>query len=321
MNCKNKLFLPISILLISSFYTSSSISEELWDVMDEYEEPKGKYAMMDNYRLYFHCQGEGSPTVLFDGGIADSSANWLSIATEISKTTRTCIFDRAGYGMSDAGPSPRLTSTIVEELYGVLLKAEISGPYVLVGHSFGGYTMQYFAGLFPKKVAGMVLVESSHPDQIDRLKELDELPKADRKTLIKVPEYDLSKMTKQQRYWALLNSNRKAIYAQMQELRSFKHSAKEVNELKTFPAEIPLAVLTRGISQLPSVDGKYSLETVWQDMQTELTNLSSNSWQVIVKNSGHSIHLEAPEVVIENIQRVLNNATGHIAGYQEMSME
>lgn len=310
------------LLIVCLVLSPQTYSRELWDVMDEdWEQPKGKHIMMDNFRLYFHCQGEGSPTVLFDGGIADSSANWLKIADEISKTNQTCLFDRAGYGMSDPGPSPRITSTIVQEMYEILVRTNIKGPYVLVGHSFGGYTMQYFASALPDKIAGMVLVESSHPEQVERLKELDELPNAEKKTLIKVPDEDLTKMTKQQQYWSLLNSNRKAIYAQMQELKSFKHSAEEVKELDTFPNGIPLAVLSRGIAQLPNVEGKYSLEEVWQDMQKELTNLSSNSWQVIVKKSGHSIHLEAPDVVIENIQRVLGSAAEYMVGYKESEVK
>ena len=301
----NQLSITYLVSCLCVMFMSSVKATELWDIMDEYEAPQGRYVMIDNYRLYFHCLGEGEPTILFDGGIADSSANWLQIASETAKTNRSCIFDRAGYGMSDPGPSPRITSTIVEELTYLLRKAKIPGPYVLVGHSFGGYTMQYFAQRFPDKTVGMILVESSHPDQVERLKELDEMPNADKKTLIKVPDEDLSKMSKQQRYWSLLNSNRKAIYAQMQELRSFPDSAHEVRQNWNNTLDVPLAVLTRGVTQLPNIPGKYSLETVWQEMQAELMLLSTNSWQVIVKNSGHSIHLEAPEVVVENIQRVI----------------
>lgn len=295
-------------LLFVALVSTSLYAKDTSKSKDDWSEPEGRYVMMDNYRLYFHCIGEGSPTVLFDGGIADSSANWLAIAEAISTDNRSCVFDRAGYGMSDAGPSPRTTSTIVSELQIVLRRANIPGPYILVGHSFGGYTMQYFASRFPETVSGMVLVESSHPEQVERLKELDQLPGADRKSLIKLPDENPQEMSEQQRFWSFMNANRKAIYAQMQELRSFKQSADEVlHERDRFP-DVPLAVLTRGKAQLPVVAGKHTLEEVWQDMQFELSQLSSDSWQVVVQDSGHSIHLEAPHIVIENIQRVIEHS-------------
>ena len=295
-----KLCLSLSLL----FSAGITAAEEAWTT------PEGRYVMMDNYRLYFHCFGEGPVTILFDGGIADSSANWLAIAEQVSGRARTCLFDRAGYGMSDAGPSPRITSVIVAEMDVVLEKAQITGPYLLVGHSFGGYTMQYFASTHAEEVMGVVLVESSHPEQVERLKELDTMPGRKKKTLVSVPDEDRERMSDAQKYWSLLNATRKSIYAQMQELRYFKDSAEEVRGLHLGFPDVPLAVLTRGVSQLPSLDENYSLETVWQDMQKELGSLSANSWQVIVEESGHSIHLEAPEVVVENIDRVLDTYPG-----------
>jgi len=106
-----------------------------------------------------------------------SSLDWLRVQPEIAKFTRVCSYDRAGYGWSDSSPMPRTSLQIAEELKGLLTSAEERGPYLLVGHSFGGYNVRMFAKLYPSDVAGMVLVDAEHPDEGSRQKQLqDSLP-------------------------------------------------------------------------------------------------------------------------------------------------
>lgn len=93
----------------------------------------------------------------------------------LSKQTQVCAYDRAGYGWSEPGPAPRTTDQIVGELFDLLVEAAIPSPYVLVGHSFGGYNAQYFAKVYPRLTAGMVLVDSSHPEQSERLSDKSEI--------------------------------------------------------------------------------------------------------------------------------------------------
>ena len=89
----------------------------------------------------------------------------------------------------------------------------------------------------------------------------------------------------------------------MGELKYFKESAYQVKHAGPIQ-DIPIAILSRGISQLPELNG-VSLEDEWQDMQKDLLKLSKNSWQSIVINSGHNIHKEAPEKIIENVLKVV----------------
>ncbi|MEZ4735041.1 MAG: alpha/beta fold hydrolase [Caldilineaceae bacterium] len=90
-------------------------------------------------------------------------------ATGDRQNHRTCVYDRAGLGWSEPSPQPRTAATIVEELHTLLVNGDIAGPYVLVGHSIGGAYVRLYAHNYPKRVVGMVLVDSSHEAQSARL--------------------------------------------------------------------------------------------------------------------------------------------------------
>lgn len=287
-------------ILFLAFFTFATVNAS----DDEPFRPPGRFVNIGFQTMYIDCMGNKSPTVLIDVGIAGSSASWYKIAQTLSNDVRTCLYDRAGYGWSDPGRGERTTATIVHELNLLINKAEIPGPFVLVGHSFGGFTARYLAAKFPKNVVGLVLVDSSHPEQIYRLSALD---KVKQKALVTghknlAPE-DFSEF---ERKWYFLNSSRKATFAQMGELKYFKESAYQVKHSGPIK-DIPVAVLSRGIGQLPELNG-VSLENEWQDMQKDLLKLSRNSWHLIVTDSGHEIHKEAPNHVVENILKVVNKS-------------
>lgn len=289
-----KIFFTLILLFFSQFTSANNEFDPF--------RPHGQFINLGLHVMYIDCLGNKSPTVIFDVGLGDASANWLHIAKVLSNDVRVCLYDRAGYGWSDPGPGSRTTAQIVHELNMLLESAEISGPYVIVGHSFGGFTARYFTATYPDKIAGMVLIDSSHPDQIYRLSSLDQVKKKQSLKLARkepAPEY----MNETEKRWYFLNSSRKATFAQMGELKSFKDSAYQVKHSGPLP-DIPLAVLTRGKDQLPEIDG-VSLEQEWQEMQKNLLTLSENSWQTIIKNSGHQIYIDAPKEVVENILKVV----------------
>ena len=100
--------------------------------------PPGEMVDVGGYSLHINCVGQGSPTVLLDAGSGGFSAQWVRVQQEVSGTTRVCAYDRAGMGWSEMGPDPRDAKRITGELHALLEGAGIEGPYVLVGHSFGG---------------------------------------------------------------------------------------------------------------------------------------------------------------------------------------
>ncbi len=123
-----------------------------------YAQP-GKLVAVNGFRLNLYCTGSGSPTVVFDSGWEDWAPAWSKVQPEIAKFTRACSYDRAGAGFSDAGPMPRTSVRIADELRTALHHAGITGPYILVGSAFGADNVRTFAERYMPEVAGLVMVD------------------------------------------------------------------------------------------------------------------------------------------------------------------
>src|SRR5919199_2100457 len=124
--------------------------------------------LIAGYHTYVKCAGTGRPTVILESGLGDDAGVWGNVSPAIAQTTHVCFYDRASMGGSDARPGSRTSATIARELHGLLRHEGVAGPYILAGHSIAGYHLRVFASLYPSEVAGMVLVDSSHPDQFAR---------------------------------------------------------------------------------------------------------------------------------------------------------
>jgi pimeloyl-ACP methyl ester carboxylesterase len=127
--------------------------------------PPGKLVDVGGHRLHITCMGEGSPTVVLEAGLSCTSLDWSHVLPAIAQFTRVCAYDRAGCGWSDPGPWPRTGQTIVNELHTLLDEGGVTGPLVLVGHSYGGLLVRLYASYYPDAVAGLVLVDAAHEDQ------------------------------------------------------------------------------------------------------------------------------------------------------------
>jgi pimeloyl-ACP methyl ester carboxylesterase len=125
--------------------------------------PPGKLIDIGGWRLHLNCTGEvhaSQLTVLLEAGKGDFSVEWSLVQPGVAKFVRVCSYDRAGDGWSDLGPHPRTFHQIVYELHTLLDKAGVKPPFVLVGHSYGGWLVRLYASIYPTEVAGMVLVEA-----------------------------------------------------------------------------------------------------------------------------------------------------------------
>jgi pimeloyl-ACP methyl ester carboxylesterase len=134
-----------------------------------YANPKDAVVLPDGRRLHMVCMGRGSPTVIFTAGAGDWSLTWSKVQPTIAKTTRACAWDRAGFGFSAPPDNPQTVEQTTGDLQAALRAGRIAGPYVLVGHSLGGYESLLLADRQPGSVAGMVLVDPSFPDQLTPL--------------------------------------------------------------------------------------------------------------------------------------------------------
>ena len=129
-----------------------------------YTRPGRIVAAADGARLNLYCMGSGSPTVIFDSGWEDWAPAWAVVQPRVAKWTRACSYDRAGAGFSGPGPMPRTSVRIANELHSALHTAGIEGPYILVGHAFGGDPVRTFADLYTRDLAGIVMVEADASD-------------------------------------------------------------------------------------------------------------------------------------------------------------
>lgn len=269
----------------------------------------GEMYSVDGHYMHIRCMGNGTPVVILESGLGGFSLEWTPVQESLAGQTRICAYDRAGYGWSEPGPSPRTTDQIVEELSGLLLVADVPPPYVLVGHSFGGYNVLYFAKVHSQMTAGIVLVDSSHPEQAERLtggSEASEEPGNGRLVTSFHPEHLLKHYPRELGEQAMvLMATRKAFDTEQREFLNFKYSGFLVQQSGRLPS-VPLVVVTRGKQEWPDNDRGRSLEQRWQSMQRDLVNLVPNARQVIAERSGHLIHLEQPEVVTEAIRSMLD---------------
>jgi pimeloyl-ACP methyl ester carboxylesterase len=257
-----------------------------------------------------------------ESGLNEFSVQWAQIQAGVSKFGRACAYDRAGFGWSDASPYPRSSEVMVKELHSLLARAGIEGPYVLVGHSFGGMNMRLYAHHYPSEVAGMVLVDAAHEEQSIRVPALQ---KAAEQVLGQfrflarltsmgilalspndIPDRGLTGDALAQ-YRAILATTHYFDTA-IAETEALEKSFSEVRNAKlTLLGNMPLVVLSRGMSDpLPGAteSENHQYEQSWKEMQLELVAQSQRGKQIIATQSNHYIHLAQPQLVIDAIQAV-----------------
>ena len=250
--------------------------------------------------LRYICRGEGSPTVVVDQGMSIEhgsfaqpiSVGWAKVFGEIQKTTRICMHDRAGLGSSDKAATPRTSQDMVKDLRSLLRRAQIAPPYVLVGHSIGGCNVRLFANQNPEEVLGMVLVDSSHPNQWQRFAEFLPPESPNELPILRT----------------LPHGTDPSFLSDGIDIRA---SAEQVRATHTLGTK-PLVVLTQSPRALrppglpPDISDK--MRIAWAELQVDLLNLSANGSHVIASHAGHLIQLDEPQLVIDAILKVVHEA-------------
>jgi pimeloyl-ACP methyl ester carboxylesterase len=143
--------------IISSIYQARATTNDL-----KAHPAPGQMVNVDGLMYHLNCLGTGSPTVILEAGLGESSLSWYPVQAEIAKTTRVCAYDRAGLGWSESTNKPMSPEQVATNLHTLLQNAGIAAPFILVGHSRGGVFVRSFYHLFQAEVQGMVLVDSTH---------------------------------------------------------------------------------------------------------------------------------------------------------------
>jgi len=307
--------------------------------------PKAPGEMVDlgGHRLHVNCVGSGVPTVLVENGLGDFSFDWVFVQSQVAHFTRICTYDRAGYAWSDPGPKPRSFAQLNLELRDALGKLREHGPFVLVGHSFGGPVVRNFEAVYPKDVAGMVLVDAAFegqrvgigggktirlgasakgmeiPHPREEMRESDKVPMEERGEQKQAPldaMYKvLPKAEQEMQLWAQAMPQMDDAEASQREW-SEEYFAKWLRATQAgVLGQIPLVVLTRaeGGSRDGSDIPAAQLERERREGQAALALLSKDGKQVIVK-SGHNMELEAPDAVVSAIRDVVERIRGKKPG-------
>lgn len=283
--------------------------------------PPGRMVDIGGYRLHLYCTGEGSPTVILEAGGGNPWLSWYKVQPGVAQFTRVCAYDRAGLGWSDPSPKPRTTKVIAEELHTLLHNAGITGPFVLVGHSLGAMDVRMFASQYRSEVVGMVLVDSSHPDQEERFPAEAKKFSAGTRYVIRAMQFTLPiglpRLLASRAAPPEIRPEFCAVFCRKQFLAAVRAEAEaqEENsaEVRTIGqlGDLPLVVLSHDPDKM-RFPGNLTepVNRAWGEMQEELAHLSSNGVHLVVKGSSHDIQIDKPEAVVEAIRKVVDQAKG-----------
>ena len=295
----------------------------------------------NNLALNLDCRGQGSPTVILDSGLGVPAIGWNPVETEVAKFARVCSYDRAGYGWSSPSELPRTSLQIVKELHALLEAAQEKGPYILVGHSFGGYNVRVYNGQYPGDVVGMVLVDASHEDQNERMSPAFKayMKKANEQLqrqkllaplLIRFGVARFSQRNQTESPGVSKEFGQEMLYLQLQpkfinatvsEMGSFAESANEVRAAGNL-GDKPVVVLTAGKSvdpkQLPeglSAKDFDDFRQIWvNELQVKEAQLSTRGKRIMVPDSDHMIPFERPDAIVAAIREVFTSANAGNSG-------
>lgn len=291
--------------------------------------PPGRLVDVGGHELHLYCLGEGTPTVILESANIGWSLSWTKVQSDLSSLTRVCSYDRAGLGWSERGPSPRTGRQIAKELHTLLTRARVSGPYILVGHSIGGFVTRLYHESYREDVVAMVLVDAHHERQFDEeefrkfitsaktafpiigavttlgitrlMLTLDVLPPLFTKQEEQAPS-EIRPMLRaswaKTRYFATMAD----------EEASLEETSSQV-ERSGLLGDLPLVVITAtGPTWWPNMPKEVDLSRfrhTWLNLQADLMRLSTNSRQVFADRSSHFVNFDQPEIIVDQVRQLI----------------
>ncbi len=321
------------ILVITSLIILGSIFGVIYEQYSRYNaeknlQPHGELLDVGGHKLHYYKQGTKGPTVVFESAFDPAGhLQWFNLQKQLSGFATTVSYDRAGLMWSERGANPKSGKFMAKELHTLLERTGVSKPYILVGHSLGGIILRNFIASYPQDVAGVILVESAHPEAQKFISaELNStineqipgslLKFANNVGLLRLmfknsfpdnSEYDYQNSL----YPALLYKSANAI---IEEQNKIPQLYKEASDIKSF-GDIPLIVITA--TDTNRYDNYFSDEKLKTElihalevMQKDLLKLSTQSEQILAPNSSHYINEDRPDIIIDAIKKMITYTNG-----------
>jgi pimeloyl-ACP methyl ester carboxylesterase len=315
---KRLLVAPVVLvaLVAASLATYAAIAEAVF--FQRHPPPGRLHDVGTGRRIHMNCMGSGSPAVVFESSLGGSSVDWYVVQPQVAAFTTACAYDRAGAGWSDAATLPRDPASSAEDLHRALAKAGISGPFVVVGHSYGGYVARVFAGRYRTETVGLVLVDAVGPETLDRIPSLD----AYWRQAARDCRWD--KLRAVFAVFRLRGDSMTYVPAEVRPLTDgFFYSRKlqddSCGEIEAMIGEgrqqvraagaiegLPLVVVSAGKTDALDPEAWRA----WVEVQKEFARLSSRSTRIIAADSTHHIQFIEPGVIVDAVKQVIAAMSG-----------
>ena len=278
----------------------------------------GRLIDVGGHKLHIDCSGTGCPTVVLEPGLGEPSAAMAWIAPAVAATTRVCVYDRAGRGWSESAGYLQNGIDVATDLHTLLQRAGERGPFVLAGHSAGGIYVMNFAHLYPEQVAGVVLLDSMHPEQYTKISSWPAFYEMFRRASAVLPS--LSRLGIGRAMYATAypglparaRDEERAFWATPRHGRSVRD---EFSQLRTAMREAR-SLKTLGDRPLVVVTAQKDAEPGWAAAQDELAALSTNSVHELLPSATHSMLTEDHDTAARSsraITEVVNAVRGKTA--------
>jgi len=294
------------VLSLLTLAAAGGTYETIAETLDAVAHPApGRMVAVDGHRLHLNCRGTGRPTVVLISGFGEVSSAWSWIAGDVSRDTRVCSYDPAGRAWSESGEESQNASARARDLHDLLRQAGETGPHVLVGHSFGGLYARIFAARYPEDVAGMVLLDATHPDMF-RLPSYPGIYEVYRRISALFPS--LARLGVGRLAYA---SSRSGLPPQPRdEILAFLSTARLARDQRDEWAQGPAAMsqarslTTIGDKPLVIVTAARGAQDGWLPLQQQLTELSTNVVQRLLSDAEHSGLLENQRQAAESSRAI-----------------
>ncbi len=318
----------LSVIVLATITGAIYEANSRTNAAKEFPAPGTLVDIGNGRHIQLDCRGQGAPVVVFESGLDSlGSLSWAAVHDAIAQTTRACAYSRAGMMWSDASDRPFRSAHVAEDLHRALSAAGEPGPYVMVGHSLGGPYLMTYTGLYGDEVAGMVLVDASHPDQVARMRAVLGKDIEQPTSLLNFAEAiawtGLVRAVTRNEPTAPPSAP-PAIQAPSAawlptSLRSLAQEMAGIETTMAIPEEArklgarPLVVLTRSDKtsakelqqmELTTEQGDH-MDTVWRTLHDDEATWSTRSRHEIVPRSTHYIQFDQPQAVIAAVREVV----------------